>query len=124
MSELHFKSVMPVLRVTDLDTSIAFYQGWFGFKMVWRAPNDGGGEGCILEREDVAVLLSTGDHLGKVPAFTGTLYFNIDGVADLYAALKDRVEMVWPLEEMDYGTLEFGVRDPDGYMLAFAEQRS
>jgi hypothetical protein len=24
---------------------------------------------------------------------------------------------------MEYGTREFGIRDPDGYVLAFAEQR-
>ncbi|HKW14665.1 MAG TPA: glyoxalase superfamily protein [Candidatus Krumholzibacteria bacterium] len=116
--------VMPVLRVTDIDRSLAFYRDLLGFELAWRAANDGGGENCMLGRDTVVLLLSTGDHLGKVPAFTGSFYFNMDGVADLYATLKDKVEMVWPLEEMDYGTLEFGVRDPDGYLLAFAEERS
>ena len=26
-------------------------------------------------------------------------------------------------EDMDYGSLEFGLRDPDGYVLAFSEIR-
>ena len=30
-------------------------------------------------------------------------------------------EWVWPLEAMDYGQTEFGIRDCDGYTLAFAE---
>ena len=30
-------------------------------------------------------------------------------------------EVVWPLEVMDYGQKEFGIRDGDGYMLAFTE---
>jgi hypothetical protein len=29
---------------------------------------------------------------------------------------------VWPLEQQEYGTREFGIRDPDGYVLAFAEE--
>jgi hypothetical protein len=28
---------------------------------------------------------------------------------------------VWPLAAMDYGQKEFGIRDGDGYTLAFAE---
>jgi uncharacterized glyoxalase superfamily protein PhnB len=38
-----------------------------------------------------------------------------------FARVKDRVEIVWPLEKMDYGSREFGVRDPDGYVLAFSQ---
>jgi hypothetical protein len=35
------------------------------------------------------------------------------GVEEFYVRIRGRVEMVWPLESMEYGTLEFGVRDPD-----------
>jgi hypothetical protein len=38
--------------------------------------------------------------------------------------VKDQVEVVWPLEAMSYGTLEFGIHDCNGYTLAFAEERS
>jgi len=44
------------------------------------------------------------------------------GVKALYHAIRDRVEVLWPLSEMDYGTVAFGIRDLDGYTLAFAEQ--
>jgi hypothetical protein len=36
--------------------------------------------------------------------------------------MKPNAEIVWPLERMEYGQLEFGIRDPDGYLLAFAEE--
>ena len=67
-------------------------------------------------------MLSTGSHLGDKPVFSGTLYFNIDGVEELFERIKDQVEIVWPLELMEYGTREFGIRDCDGYTLAFAEK--
>ena len=120
---VHLKSVMPVLRVTNLDTTIRFYESRLGFAVAWRAPNDGGGENCMLEAGDVAVMVSTGSHLGATPAFTGTLYFDASDVAQLFAAVKDSVPIAWPLSETEYGTLEFGLRDPDGYTLAFAEER-
>ena len=113
---------MPVLRVADIERSVDWYTRVLGFMVSWRAPNDGGGENCMLHSGESRVLLSTGSHLGDKPAFTGTLYFETEGVRDLYARIRDQVEIVWPLELMEYGTLEFGIRDPDGYTLAFAEQ--
>ena len=38
-----------------------------------------------------------------------------------YGGIK--ADVVWPIADMEYGTREFGIRDPDGYVLAFAEQR-
>jgi uncharacterized glyoxalase superfamily protein PhnB len=46
----------------------------------------------------------------------------MEGVAALFERVRNSAPIVWPLEAMDYGTLEFGVRDPDGYTLAFAER--
>ncbi len=113
---------MPVLRVSNMDKALSFYEGVLGFRLTWRAGNDGGGENCMLESGDVAVMLSTGAHLGDTPKLTGTLYFNTTGVTDLYERVRDRAPVVWPLSKMDYGTLEFGIHDPDGYTLAFAEE--
>jgi uncharacterized glyoxalase superfamily protein PhnB len=67
------------------------------------------------------LLLSNGSHLGDKPQFTGTLYFNMTGVQEFFDSIRQRVEIVWPLETMDYGQREFGIRDLDGYLLAFAQ---
>jgi uncharacterized glyoxalase superfamily protein PhnB len=113
---------MPVLKVTDLERATAFYTGVLGFKVCWKNANDGGGDNVMLESGATSVLLSTGSHLGETPAFTGTLYFNMSGVQELFERIKDQVEIVWPLETMEYGQKEFGIRDRDGYVLAFAEE--
>ncbi len=105
----------------DLDRAIAWYADVLGFEPRGRQPDDGDGEHCFLHSADVELLLSTGSHLGAAPAFTGTLYFRVEGVDELFAKVRDRAEIVWPLETMDYGTREFGIRDPDGYVLAFAQ---
>jgi uncharacterized glyoxalase superfamily protein PhnB len=78
----------------------------------------------MLAAGGISLMLSTGSHLGDTPAFTGTLYFDTDGVRELWAAVKDASDVVWPLATMEYGTVEFGIRDPDGYTLAFAETTS
>jgi uncharacterized glyoxalase superfamily protein PhnB len=116
-----FKKIVPVLRVSEMQESVDFYTQHFGFQVRWRSPQDGGGENCMLQAGPADLLLSTGSHLGDKPHFTGTLYFDMEGVQDLYERIKDRVPIVWPLEVMDYGQREFGVRDCNGYTLAFAE---
>src|SRR5262245_58836027 len=116
-----FKNVVPVLKVAELDRSVGFYKNVLGFSIVWRAANDGCGENAMLLAGATNLLLSTGSHLGDKPQFTGTIYFNMTGVRAFFESIKDRVEIVWPLETMDYGQQEFGIRDLDGYMLAFAE---
>ena len=45
----------------------------------------------------------------------------MDNVQEFYDRVRDRVPIVWPLEVMDYGQKEFGLRDGNGYTLAFAE---
>jgi catechol 2,3-dioxygenase-like lactoylglutathione lyase family enzyme len=122
-SQVRLTSVMPVLRVAELEKSLRFYREVLGFDLAWRAANDGDGENCMLTSSDVSLMLSTGSHLGGAPQLTGTIYFSTVGVALLYGRLEGRVEVAWPLGETEYGTLEFGIRDPDGYTLAFAESR-
>ena len=116
-----FKTIVPVLKVADLERAVDFYKSVLGFSVCWQAANEGGGENCMLEAGSTNVLLSTGSHLGDQPQFTGTLYFNMAGVKDCFEKVRPNAEVVWPLETMDYGQIEFGVRDPDGYILAFAE---
>jgi catechol 2,3-dioxygenase-like lactoylglutathione lyase family enzyme len=116
-----FDKVLPVLRVTDMQRAVGFYTGLLGFEVCWRSPNDGGGENCMLRAGAVELLLSTGSHLGDRPQFSGTLYFATRGVQELYDRIRDRVQIVWPPETMEYGQREFGIRDADGYTLASAE---
>jgi uncharacterized glyoxalase superfamily protein PhnB len=116
-----FKKIMPVLRVADIAKAIDWYTQRLGFDLAWRSPGDGDGENAMLQAGDTSLMLSTGSHLGAKPAFSGTLYFEMDGVPEFFARVKDHVEIVWPLETMEYGTIEFGIHDPDGYTLAFSQ---
>ena len=75
----------------------------------------------MLQAGAAELLLSTGSHFGDKPQFTGTLFFHMAGVQQFFVRVKNQAEIVWPLETMDYGQTEFGIRDGDGYTLAFAE---
>jgi catechol 2,3-dioxygenase-like lactoylglutathione lyase family enzyme len=117
-----FDKITPVLKASDMQRSVDFYTGVLGFALQWRGPGDGGDEICMLQLGEANLMLSTGNHLSGKPCFTGTLYFDMQGVDEFYARIKDKLDLVWPLEAMEYGQREFGLRDPDGYTLAFAER--
>ena len=118
---LSISKVVPVLKVAQMQRALDFYAGVLGFAVCWNKPNDGGGDNAMLQAGEINLLLSTGSHLGDKPQFTGTLYFNMKGVQEFFDEIMSRVEVLWPLDVMDYGQKEFGIRDCDGYTLAFAE---
>ncbi|MFO0876241.1 MAG: glyoxalase superfamily protein [Gemmataceae bacterium] len=118
---VRYLAIMPVLKVADLERSVQWYTAVLGFERAGRMHIDGADQ-CFLQAGGLEVLLSNDAHLGGLPSFTGTLYFQMEGVDALYARVAGRPEIVWPLETQEYGTREFGIRDPDGYTLAFAQR--
>ena len=44
-----FQKVVPVLKVSDMQRSVAFYTSVLGFAVAWQAANDGGGENCMMQ---------------------------------------------------------------------------
>jgi uncharacterized glyoxalase superfamily protein PhnB len=56
------------------------------------------------------------------PALTGSLYFNSTNVDALWDQLKDRANVVYPLENFYYGMREFAIRDNNGYILQFGQE--
>lgn len=110
------KQLIPLLRVVNLDATLEFYVQVLGFEICWREKDT-----AQIQHGNVALMFSTGDNLGLAPGFSGTLYFYPEDVDLLWDTVRAEVEVEWPLQVMDYGTREFGIRDPDGYTLAFAK---
>ena len=69
------------------------------------------------------LIFSTGENLGTAPVMSGTIYFFVSDVDGYYESVYSRVEIAWPLQEMSYGLREFGIKDCNGYYLAFAQDR-
>ncbi len=55
------------------------------------------------------------------PILGGTLYLFPDGIDALAAEWRDKVAFEWAPEIMHHGVREFAIRDPNGYLIAFAE---
>jgi len=76
-------------------------------------------------------LNAPGPAVEEYPAFKGrplggtlTLFIDVEDIRGSYQELKDRVEVVMPLETKWYGVTEFAFLDPDGYVITFAQAES
>lgn len=117
---MKLETVVPMLTVTDLDATLAFYRDVLGFECPERL------EGwAVVQRDGVEVMFSLPNQ--HVPfeksILTGSLYFKLDDVDALWQELKDKARILYPIETFDYGMREFAILDNNGYCLQFGTEQ-
>lgn len=87
---------------------------------------------ALLKHNDVEIMLQERQSLMKnVPAFSededirssAVLYFDVYDVDGLAENLKKHCSIVRDLHDTFYGMREIYVKDPNGYILGFAQQK-
>ena len=114
-------NVRPMLAVTSIDDTILFYRNLLGFECVNRM-----GGWAALRKDEVEIMISlpNAHEPFERPRLTGSLYFNANDVGSLWDEIKDKVNVVYPLENFYYGMREFAIRDNNGYILQFGQEIS
>lgn len=114
---------MPVLQVVDVQASEAFYTDILGFAShgVWGDPPGF----CIVQRGEVTIALDRA-HDGSVPLNQyWAAYLYVTDVDALSEELRSKgAEIAREIEDMEYGCRDFDIRDPDGYLIAFGEDKN
>lgn len=110
--------LVPALLVRDMAATLAFYER-LGFVVGAQQ----GAAWAEVRRGAIALQFHTEAPHGTptTPVCSGTFYFFPPSVLALAEEWRDRVPFAWGPEVMDYGQREFGIQDPNGYWLAFAE---
>ncbi len=123
-----FNDVTPNLVVADLDRSLAFYRDVLGFTVVTTVPDQVPFVFAWMQRDTVNVFVnSEASARMKASAGTNGLFITLQagdvasGVDALFAAVKDRAPVTMELVDQFYGMREFAIKDPDGYMVIFAQ---
>lgn len=128
--------VIPNLIVADIDRSTAFYRDVLGFSVVTRVPEQAPFVFVWLQRDGVNVFLNAREGVkDDLPQWsarpiggTNSLFVTLEaedrarGVDALFKAVDGRAPVVMPLTDQFYGMREFGIEDPDGYVLFFAQR--
>jgi catechol 2,3-dioxygenase-like lactoylglutathione lyase family enzyme len=113
------RSPVPILYVTDIEKTIRFYCDVLGFRCANRFES-----WASLQRDSAEIMFSLpNEHLPfEKSLFTGSFYFHADDVDALWAQLRDKADVVYPLESFEYGMREFAIRDINGYLLQFGQE--
>lgn len=113
------RGLTPILNTDDMERSVRFYVEVLGFHVAMQSPAFSN-----LYRDGVRVMLASPNAHREWtgPVFTGSLYIGLetaDQVDAEWTRVHDRAEVIYPVEDFSYGAREFGIRDDNGYHLAF-----
>jgi catechol 2,3-dioxygenase-like lactoylglutathione lyase family enzyme len=110
-TQLEFGHALPILRVSDLDRSIAYYLDRLGFKEDWRFGRFGS-----VSRDQASLMLSEGTQ-----GCSSTWLWIAVGDADaLYQELLQRgADIRHPPTNFPWGSREVHVFDTDRHVLRF-----
>jgi catechol 2,3-dioxygenase-like lactoylglutathione lyase family enzyme len=107
----------PLLLVPDVCATADFYRKILGFK---GDPGAGTSDYSVVWRDNAAVHLARGEQ-----APTGVrLFFWVKDVDGLHAELIGRGAAIEvPIGTRSYGVRDFSVRDPNGILVVFGQDR-
>jgi len=121
------KKLSPNLFVTSVKESIAFYEK-LGFKAEQVIPDAENPFWASIASGDVEIMLqekNSGTQEfavldGKELGATLTLFMETENLEENYNVVKENnYKIVNDMHETFYGTHEFAVQDPDGYICVF-----
>ena len=133
----------PNLMVHDLQVSIAFYQNILGFSIRMAVDEE---KNILvteispepkliyaqLEKDGVEIMIQQQSSMVEdLPVFSGcaigasvSFYMIVENIDELFQQVRGKADCIRELETTWYGMREFYIRDPDGYILGFAEQQT
>jgi catechol 2,3-dioxygenase-like lactoylglutathione lyase family enzyme len=118
MSDPIFDAAIPILRVTDIDASLATYEA-LGFAVAWQHRLSPEAPRLTCVRHDTVELYLT-EH--PVAPFESVAYVRTRGVDTLVQrAAAEGLEAIFGPEDRPWGVREAYFRDPDGNVLRFGE---
>ncbi|MDH1628741.1 VOC family protein [Pseudomonas mosselii] len=109
--------IAPLLRCTDLDATRRHYRDVLQFTVTDTAQST-----LTVQLHDCSLLFTEADLWRLAPGCAGTLYLVVEDVDGYYAQVRELADIAWPLHDTEYGSREFGVRDCNGYYLAFSQR--
>lgn len=120
--------VSPVLLVSNLERSVAYYRDQLGFAC---EVNGDPPDFAVAVRDQAIILLALCDESARiVPNWQivhniWNAYIRVDDVDSVYQEVQERGAGIdYTIYNAPHGFREFGVQDPDGHDIAFGQPLS
>jgi len=131
----------PNFEVKDISETVEFYQSVLGFSLVMAVPETQDGIEQTLEddkayvyalvsKDKVEMMFQRSDSFKEDVGMASDLplgasvsfYMEIEGLGSFYETVKNSVTEITEPKLAWYGMNEFYIKDPNGYILGFAEK--
>jgi len=118
---MQLKALTPMLWTTDIKSTIDFYENNLCFQLDNYSEEWGW---CSMHKDAVNIMFSLpNEHLPFEKSLcTGSFYFHVDDVNEIWEKLKKSSFVFYPLEDFEYGMREFAILDNNGYILQFGQE--
>jgi uncharacterized glyoxalase superfamily protein PhnB len=128
---MKLESLSPNLISDSVNASVDFYTKHLGFSLVTSVPEKGTYDWAMIQRDGVTLMFQSLKSLQEdMPSLKldkkgslGTFFIKMNGIEELYKSLQGKVDIALEWRVTFYGMKEFGVKDPDGYFMVFAEDK-
>lgn len=125
------ESLSPNIFAKDIAKTIAFYKQ-LGFEVTMTVPETGTDfDWVMMACGKVTFMFQTYESLAnELPEISRKdgasllLYINVKDIHALFERIKDKVTVLKGLEKTFYGATEFSIKDPNNYVLTFAEHEN
>ena len=129
MTSATLKKITPILFAQEIEPCIRFWTECLGFKKTVEVPEAGKIGFVILEKDGLELMYqsyasvekdnpATAAAVKRGPTF---LYIDVDDLNRALAAIAG-AEVIMPVRSTFYGAKEFGIKDPVGHYIIFAQQ--
>ena len=119
------------LMVKDMEKTIAFYRDVLGFDVAMSQPENPPFAWVSMVRDGAGIMFATRESFEADPdleMFKGmkiggslVMWIIVDDVKSIETAVQGKAEIVKRLTKQFYGMLELTIKDPNGYVLTFAQ---
>lgn len=127
---MNLQTLTPNLMVQNVNDTINYYQDNLGFTVLETVPQEGPLDWAMVKRNDIVIMFQSKRSLSEeLPRFQKqnpgggfTLFIKMEGIHELFYELSETAEIISEIEDTFYGTTEFSITDPNGYVLTFSEK--
>ena len=129
MKTIMVKRITPILFAEEIESCIQFWTERLGFSKTAEVPEGNKLAFAILEKDGLELMYQSYASVEKDDPATAAaarqgptfLYLDVDDLSAALTATKG-AEVTMPVRSTFYGSKEFGIKDPVGHYIIFAQQ--
>ena len=126
---MELNSLTPNLMVKNVNETLDFYIDILGFKLLQTVPEQGNFDWGFVQKDSVMIMFQKDDSIREeYPELKNykeggalTLYIKVDELPEWYEQIKDKTNVIKPMNKTFYGANEFAIQDPNGFILTFSD---